>query len=128
MPQRYFNGAECTGARLAECQGVTNPAIIARLDEIISQVRIICPDDEFVALERDDQGWIFVPTIGTGANKNLCTVWFGARSVNFDVRSQQELDGMAGRRRYPDAAGPTLLQRLSVRYAKMAAAWLARNT
>lgn len=128
MPQRYFNGSECTGALLAQCQGVTNPAVIAQLDEIISQVRIICPDEEIVALERDDQGWIFVPTIRTGASKNLCTVWFGARSVNFDVRSQQELDGMAGRRRYPDAAGPTFLQRLSVRYAKMAAAWLARNT
>lgn len=128
MPLRYFNGSECTGVLLAECQGVTNPAVIAQLDEIISQLRTVCPDDEFVVLERDDQGWIFVPTIGTGANKNLCTVWFGARSVTFDVRSQQELDGMAGRRRYPDAAGPTFIQRLSVRYAKMAAAWLARNT
>lgn len=128
MPLRYFNGSECTGALLAECQGVTNPAVIAQLDEIISQVRTVCPDDEFVVLERDDQGWIFVPTIGTGANKNLCTVWFGARSVNFDVRSQQELDGMAGRRRYPDAAGPAFIQRLGVRYARMAAAWLARNT
>ena len=128
MALRYFNGSECTGALLAQCQGVTNPAVVAQLDEIISQVRLICPDDEFVALERDDQGWIFVPTIGTGTNKNLCTVWFGARSVNFDVRSQQELDGMAGRRRYPDAAGPTFVQRLSLRYSNMASAWLTRNT
>ncbi len=127
MPLSYFNGSECTGALLAECQGVDIPAVIAQLDEIIRQVRIICPDNEFVALERDDQGWIFVPTIGTRTNKNLCTVWINAQGLRFDVRSQQNLDGLTGNRLYPDAEGPTLLERLSVRYSKMTADWRRRN-
>lgn len=122
MVLRSFDGGDCTGAMLARSQGVSNPNVVAQLDEIIRQVRMVCPDENFEVHERHDDAWVFVPTIATKAHKNLCTVWFGPNGVTFDVRSQQELDSVHGRRPYPDADGPTFHERLEVRYAKMKAA------
>ena len=127
MELTYYPGDEVTGALLAGPGA--DAYVIAQLEEIIAGVRAVCPDNEFVALQRKDPVtcWIFVPTLGTAKDKNLCTVWIGARSLSFDVRSQQPLDGVGKKRPYPDAVGPNLLDRLRVRYAKMLGDWRKRN-
>jgi hypothetical protein len=125
MALTYYPGDEVTAFHLAPTGA--NAVVIAQIEEIIAGVRATCPDNEFVALQRKDKGWIFVPTVGTARDKNLCTVWIETDRVDFDVRSQQPLDGVGKRRSYPDAVGPNLLDRLRVRYAKMLVDWRKRN-
>ena len=122
MPQWIYYGEDCSGAVLAP---LSNAAVQAKIDEMLTEVRQVCPNNSFVAVLRGDDAWVMIPTIGTQGNHNLCTIWPGARSLGFDVRSQE--DRRAGRRPYPDTDGPNLLTRLRARYNKMAALWQNAN-
>ncbi len=122
MTRPMYYGAECSGATLAPNSA---PTVQAEIDQLLIQVRHICGKNSFVAVLRKDGGWVFIPTVGTKGNQNLCTLWASTSTLHFDVRSQS--DRVVGRRRFPDSGGLNLIERLTNRYSRMVDLWRRRN-
>lgn len=84
---RAIWGKDCSSDELAD-EGAS-PAVKAQIDEVLNEIRNVCPKNSFVALLRGDGGWIFVPILGSGGDRSLCTIWPNKRISKFDVLAEE---------------------------------------
>ncbi len=109
-----FLGKDCTADALAPGSSDT---VKAQIDEVLAQVREVCPKNSFVALKRKDDGWIFVPILGDGKNRSLCTLWPEKKRLDFDVRAQPE--DKSNKRVFNEDHAPTFFEGLRTRFQRV---------
>ena len=80
-------GKDCTCAELAPPDA--SVAVMAQIEQVLEEVRELCPNNSFIAILRGDDGWIFVPILGSDDDRSLCTVWPKESVVRFDVLANE---------------------------------------
>jgi len=104
MPLRTYLGCDVSSAKLEPVNAA--PTVHAELDDILSDIRAVCPGKDFFVEERYDGAWVVKPMWHTRLSGNLCTLWVTRGWVRVDVRRQRLRSG--GPWIYPFADGPSL--------------------
>ncbi len=113
-------GRDCSGALL---EPNANKTVQAEIDDVLEQVRAVCERNSFVALQRNDGAWIFVPILGTDNLRNLCTIWPRTEQLDYVVLGQEEDASQS--RKFGDVPADAFRTALDQRYLLLAERWKA---
>ena len=112
---RALVGGACTVEALAP-DGASE-IVKAQIAEVLEKIREVCQNNAFIAVLRGDDGWIFIPILGTDGDRNLCTIWPKKNGMRFDV-IVNEGDG-SNSRPLDDDTRPEFWKGLRSRYVRL---------
>ncbi|KUR72125.1 hypothetical protein AQZ52_02115 [Novosphingobium fuchskuhlense] len=110
-------GKDCSGDTIAPN---ASAEVKAHISSIVKRVNKACGGNAFIALERNDGAWIFVPIMGNQANRSLCSLWPAGEALDYDVRSETE--DKSNRRKFDKDQVFTLFTGIDKRYQRIKAA------
>lgn len=111
-------GIHCSGAVL---EPNATAAVQAEIDEVLEQVHAVCENKSFVAIQRDDGAWIFVPILGNEKQRNLCTIWPKGKHLNYIALGQE--DGPSSQRKFRDIPPDSFRAELDKTYQLLSERW-----
>lgn len=111
-------GSDCSGAVL---EPNATAAVQAEINEVLKQVHAVCERNSFVAIQRNDGAWIFVPILGADNLRNLCTIWPRTEQLDYVVLGQEEDASQS--RKFGDVPADAFRTALDQRYLLLSERW-----